>query len=82
MKNGLIILILFFFEYIQSSEQNFQINLLIKFLESNESSNTIISPLGLYNILSILADGAVGQTRKELLLALFQNNEINENQKF
>ena len=77
MKHGLIILMLLHFGFIQYSEQNFQLNLLTKILESNESSNTIISPLGIYNLLSILADGSLGQTRKEILKALFLNEEIN-----
>ena len=82
MKYGLILFILFYFEYIQSSESNSQDNLFTKILESNVNLNTIISPLGIFQTLSILAEGASGQTRNEIIQALFPNKEINENQNF
>ena len=39
----------------------------------------MISPLSIYQLLSLLSNGASGNTRKEILQILFPNKDINDN---
>ena len=79
MNNNLISIIFLFIIYIQCSSLSFQENLLIQIFEKNEKKNIMISPLGIYQILSLLANGAEGETQKEILQLLFPNQQIKDN---
>ena len=61
------------------SFQSFQDNLLKKIIENNEGKNIMISPFSIYQVLSLLSNGAKGDTQKEILKALYPDKEINEN---
>ena len=88
MNCKLVIITIFSFAFIKNSIQSFHEIILANILENNENSNIMISPLGIYHILSILANGADGETQKEILNILYPNdkrenaiilNEINNN---
>ena len=61
------------------SFQSFQDNLFKKIIENNEGKNIMISPFSIYQVLSLLSNGAKGDTQKEILKALYPDKEINEN---
>ena len=61
------------------SFQTFQDNLFKKIIENNEGKNIMISPFSIYQVLSLLSNGAKGDTQKEILKVLYPNKEINEN---
>ena len=61
------------------SFQSFQDNLLKEIIENNEGKNIMISPFSIYQVLSLLSNGAKGDTQKEILKALYPDKEINEN---
>ena len=69
-----LFLLLFWF-----SLQSFQDNLFKKIIENNEGKNIMISPFSIYQVLSLLSNGAKGETQKEILKVLYPNKEINEN---
>ena len=75
MNFKIVIFTIFFFILIQYSQQSFQDDLLTNILQYNENSNIMISPLGIYQILSILANGADGETQKEILDILYPNEK-------
>ena len=60
------------------SFQGFQDNVFKKILEKNEGKNIMFSPLSIYQILSLLSNGAKENTQKEILKILFPNEEPNE----
>ena len=64
--------------FIQISTPRFQDNILKLILKKNESENIMISPFGIYQALSILANGATGQTQKEMLQVLYPNKNIDD----
>ena len=64
--------------FIQISKPRFQDNILKLILEKNENKNFMISPFGIYQALSILANGATGQTQKEMLQVLYPNKNIDD----
>lgn len=77
MTSNIFIIILLSFIFISTS--SFQENLFKLILESNEDKNVMISPFGIYQVLTILANGAVGQTQNEILETLFTNEKITNN---
>ena len=79
MKYRFILIILFSISFIQYSKQSFQDSLFTKIIEKNESLNIIISPLGIYQLLSILSNGVEGNTQKEILQILFSYQKIDDN---
>ena len=64
MNCKLVIITIFSFAFIKYSIQSFHEIILANILENNVNSNTMISPLGIYHILSILANWADGETQK------------------
>ena len=64
--------------FIQISTPRFQDNILKLILEKNENKNFMISPFGIYQVLSILSNGATGQTQKEMLQVLYPNKNIDD----
>ncbi len=70
------------------SLKSFQLNIFNEINKSNEGKNIMISPLSIYHILSLTANGALNSTLKEMLKALNEkdlksmnliNNELNSN---
>ena len=61
------------------SFQSFQDNLFKKIIENNKGKNIMISPFSIYQVLSLLSNGAKGDTQKEILKALYPDKTINEN---
>ena len=57
----------------------FQDKLFTKILEKNEEKNIMISPFSIYQVLSILANGLVDMTQKEILQVIFSDNEVEDN---
>ena len=64
---------------IYSNSLLFQDNLFRKFWEKNEDQNIMISPFSIYQFLSLLANGAIGNTRNEVLQAFYPDKVIDEN---
>ena len=59
--------------------ENFQIKMLQEINKSNIKNNIIISPLSIYHILSLTANGAENKTLREMLQVLCQKNKIELN---
>ena len=71
--------ILFFLSiFIKSNSLSFQDILLRKTIENNPDKNIMISPYSLYKMLSLLSNGAIGNTQKEILELLNPDKEIDE----
>ena len=75
MKYYSLILILHFY-LIGQSLCAFQEDLFVNIYEKNEDKNIMISPFGIYQVLAILANGAVGETQTEILQNLLSKEEI------
>ena len=62
---------------------SFQMKIFKSISISLKGKNLVISPLSIYHILSLTANGAVGDTKKEILRVLGNENqeEMNENNK-
>lgn len=61
----------------ESNVENFEIKLFKEISKLNTGKNIVISPLSIYHILSLVANGAKDSTLKELLFSL---NEKNQNE--
>ena len=61
---------------IQSNSLLFQDILFRKSIENNPGKNIMISPYSLYKILSLLSNGSINNTQKEILQLLFPNKNI------
>lgn len=59
-----------------SSTLQFQDNLFRKILEKNLNKNIMISPFSIYKVLSLILNGAIEDTQKEIFKALFPDKEI------
>ena len=62
------------------TDQSFQIALLKQLSLVSLNNNIVFSPLSLYQIFSLASNGANGNTQKELLKVLYQNNIVTLNQ--
>ena len=81
MKFISLFYILSAFIYISSIEPGFQEKLFSNIYEEKKENNIMISPLSIYQVLSILSNGAGGATQKEILEVIDSkevNNNINE----
>ena len=58
---------------------SYQDNLLRKVIEKNEGENIMISPLSLYQLLSLLSNGTSGETQKEIFQVLYPGKTIDNN---
>ena len=58
---------------------SFQDKLFRKILENNKTENILISPFSIYQILSLLSNGATAETQKEIFQTIYPNKEINKN---
>ena len=75
MKYNSLILILHLY-LISQSLCAFQEDLFVNIYEKKEDKNIMISPFGLYQVLAILANGAVGETQTEILQNILSKEEI------
>ena len=64
--------------FIKSNSLSFQDMLLRKTIENNPDKNIMISPYSLYKMLSLLSNGAIDNTQKEILELLNPDKEIDE----
>ena len=58
---------------------SFQDKLFKKILENNKTENILISPFSIYQVLSLLSNGATAETQKEIFQTIYPNKEINKN---
>ena len=84
MRSNIFISIFFLILILECNALSYQDNLFRKIAEKNEGQNIMFSPLSLYQFLSLLSNGASGDTQKEILKVLFPEkemdiNKINEN---
>ena len=84
MRSNIYKSIFFLLLILECNSLSYQDNLFRKIIEKNEGENVMISPLSLYQFLSLLSNGASGDTQKEILKVLFPDkemdiNKINEN---
>ena len=77
MKKIIFLFFLISFISSQKRELPFQIKI-FSLLNENQNENICISPLSLYQILSLVSNGAVGKTQEEILNVLVPNNKINK----
>ncbi len=77
MKKIIFLFFLISFISTQKTELPFQIKI-FSLLNENQNENICISPLSLYQILSLVSNGAVGKTQEEILNVLVPNNKINK----
>ena len=65
------------------STGNFQLTIFQEINKSNIGKNIMVSPLSIYHILSLTANGAANKTLREMLKALSEKNliELNKNNK-
>ncbi len=76
-----IILICVFIVFIHSQKLSFQTSMLLN-LYKNENKNICISPLSIYQIVSLVSNGASGKTQDEILKALLPDSIINKKSQF
>ena len=79
MLKNIFVSLLFYILILETNTFSYQDNLLRKVIEKNEGENIMISPLSLYQLLSLLSNGASGETRKEILQVLFPGKTIDNN---
>ena len=70
MKSVFINILLVVFLLFNSLNCSFQVSIFNELNKSKRGQNLIISPLSIFQILSLTANGAKGETQKEMLLAL------------
>ena len=72
-------LLLFSFELLPTESTSFQLSLFKKIAESNPNSNVILSPLSAYQALSLVSNGARGETQSNIVSKLGYKNQIEVN---
>ena len=84
MKNLLAVyvlsfLFLFSFERLPNESNSFQLSLFKKVCHSNENSNVVLSPLSAFQALSLVSNGARGETQRNIVDTLGYKNQIEVN---
>ena len=79
MSKKFVLYLIFNLFLIYSNSLFFQDNLLRKLIEQEEEKNWMISPFSIFQFLSLLANGASGNTRNEILQAFYPNKIIDNN---
>lgn len=84
MKNLLAVyvlsfLFLFSFERLPNESNSFQLSLFKKVCHSYENSNIVLSPLSAFQALSLVSNGARGETQSNILRTLNYKNQIEVN---
>ena len=78
MINRTFLLIIFQVFLLQNASSSLQDNLFKEIIDENKGENVIFSPLSLYQVLSLVLNGAGGKTREEVFKVLFPDNELDE----
>ena len=68
--------------YVNSKETTFQEKLFLNIYEDNRDNNIMISPFIIYQVLSLLSNGAKGETQKEILEVIASKEEVEMIMKF
>ena len=76
-----LILIYIFLTFISCQQLSFQTTML-SYLFNNPSQNICISPLSIYQVVSLISNGATGKTQNEILKALIPDSNINTKTQF
>ena len=78
MINRNFLLIIFQVFLLQNASASFQDNLFKEITDENKGENVIFSPLSLYQVISLVLNGASGKTREEIFKVLFPDKDLNE----
>ena len=78
MINRTFLLIIFQVFLLQNVSASFQDNLFKEIIDKNKGENVIFSPLSLYQVLSLVLNGAGGKTREEAFKVLFPDKDLDE----
>ena len=76
MNSIFIILISIYFSFIHCDNLSFQEILFKNIMKIDKKNNVLISPFSIYEILSLVTNGAVNETQKEMLKVLIPYKEI------
>jgi len=78
MINRAFLLIIFQVFLLQNVSASFQDNLFKEIIDKNKGENVMFSPLSLYQVISLVLNGASGKTREETFKVLFPDKDLNE----
>ena len=78
MINRTFLLIIFQVFLLQNVSASFQDNLFKEIIDKNKGENVMFSPLSLYQVISLVLNGASGKTREETFKVLFPDKDLNE----
>ena len=78
MINRTFLLIIFQVFLLQNASASLQDNLFKEIIDENKGENVIFSPLSLYQVLSLVLNGAGGKTREEVFKVLFPDKDLDE----
>ena len=78
MINRTFFLIVFQLFLLQNASASFQDNLFKEIIDENKGENVIFSPLSLYQVISLVLNGAGGKTREEVFKVLFPDKDLDE----
>ena len=76
-----LILIFIFISFIYSQKLTFQTTI-FSHLYQNQNKNICISPLSIYQVISLVSNGASGKTQDEILKALVPDSSVNKKTQF
>jgi serpin B len=72
------LLIIFQIFLLQNASASLQDTLFKEIIDKNKGENVIFSPLSLYQVLSLVLNGAGGETREEVFKVLFPDKDLDE----
>lgn len=78
MMNKTFLLIIFQVFLLQNASALLQDNLFKEIVEENKGENVIFSPLSFYQVLSLVLNGANGETQEEVFKVLFPDKDLDE----
>ena len=78
MINRNFLLIIFQVFLLQNASASFQDNLFKEIIDEKKGENVMFSPLSLYQVISLVLNGASGKTREEIFKVLFPDKDLNE----
>ena len=78
MINRNFLLIIFQVFLLQNASASFQDNLFKEIIDGKKGENVMFSPLSLYQVISLVLNGASGKTREEIFKVLFPDKDLNE----
>jgi serpin B len=78
MKYKTFLLIIFQVFLLQNASASFQDNLFKEIVNQNKGENVVFSPLSFYQVLSLVLNGANGETQEEIFKVLFPDKDLDE----